>query len=96
MKTYYAVKETELANFILVETYYLKSRGYFLRLLPVKRESRDGCTLESYCPFDAKVHSLLPCDRQSKKRAAQADEFAAELIPDLIRIFAGAYNLELI
>lgn len=50
-------------------------RGYYVSVCPVERRTSDaGYTMESYTAFSGIRAQVVECDRQSKKRAAEAAE----------------------
>ena len=96
MKKFIPLKENNAgANFLKIETYYnlggyncftyrAESRGYYISVSPVRRETRDGVTFESYTAFSGIKDYLLQVSRKSKKAEETAEKIASEREKDLI------------
>lgn len=95
MKRYIELNENARATHICIEvrynlggfncfTYTQEKRGYYLHVTPVKRETRDGYTLESFTAFSGTKYCVKEVNRKSAKAAAQADENALNYIHDLV------------
>ena len=55
-------------------TYKEEPRGYYLSASPVERSESCGCVMESYTAFSGIKKCIVECQRQSKKREAEALE----------------------
>ena len=104
MKKYIPMKED--GQFLKVETYYSKggynvftykeeTRGYYLSIVPVERQSRDGYTMESFMAFSGLKKCLVPVKRASKKAEAEAEEFAEDMLDDFVAMFCRNRGIEL-
>lgn len=72
---------------------YFKGRGYAVSVTRVKRKKEEHYTSESYMMFDGYSMMILPCDRKSSKREAEAisimnsrqqeffDKYCVEILP---------------
>lgn len=78
-----------------VEVYYDKGgqnyfsgkwvrRGYYLMVIPVKREERNGIVIETVTAYSGVKMLLKEVQRQSKKAGQEALALAKEKINDLI------------
>ena len=95
MKRYIELKENATATHLRVEIYYTlgginyatyrqEPRGYYLSVVPVTRENRYGCTMESFTAFTGVKQILKEVSRRSAKAEAQAEENAQNYIHDLV------------
>jgi hypothetical protein len=95
MKRYIELNENANATHLVIETKYnlgglncftyaQEKRGYYLHVYPVKRETRNGYTLESFGAFTGTKHCIKEVTRQSAKAAAQAEENALNYIHNLV------------
>ena len=66
-------------------TYRPKPRGYYLTVVPVKREERYGCMMESFTAFTGYRQLLREVTRKSAKAEKLAEQTAEELVPIMVR-----------
>jgi hypothetical protein len=106
MKKYIPVKESSRATHIAIEvkynlggfncfTYAQEKRGYYLHVTPVKREQRDGYTLESFTAFTGYKQLVKEVTRKSAKAEAQAEAAAAEILDIIVERVCRKNGLEL-
>ena len=65
-------------------SYTQKPRGYYLSVVPVKREERYGCMMESFTAFTGYRKLLNEVTRKSAKAEKVAEQIAEELIPLIV------------
>lgn len=105
MKRYLELVENEKATHILVETRYnlggfncftyaQEKRGYYLHVTPVKRELRDGYTLESFTAFSGYKQLIREVSRKSAKAEAAAEAAAADIIDIMVSRVCHKNGLE--
>lgn len=105
MKKYIEVKATRDASHLKIEVYYNlggfncftyrnEQRGYYLSVTPVKRENRNGCTMEQFTAFTGIKQLVKPVNRKSTKAEAEAEAIAATMEADLIRYVCNKNGLE--
>lgn len=96
MKKYIPVKENEYTTHIKIELRYdpggpnfayggMNKRGYYIHVSPVKRETRNGYTLESFVAFTGYKQLVKEVTRKSAKAEAQAEAEAAEILDIMIQ-----------
>ena len=66
-------------------TYRPKPRGYYLSVVPVKREERYGFMMESFTAFTGYRQLLREVTRKSAKAEKLAEQTAEELVPIMVR-----------
>jgi hypothetical protein len=79
---YYALGGTN------VFTYRNEPRGYYLSVSPVERAERNGYTMESFTAFSGKKWIVLPVQRKSQKKMAEAVEYFENNINRYIQTFS--------
>ena len=106
MKKYIELKENAKATHICVEmrynlggfncfTYTQEKRGYYLHVTPVKRESRNGYTMESFTAFSGYKQLLKEVTRKSAKAEAAAEAAAADIVGIMVERVCMKNGLEL-
>ena len=106
MKKYIPVKETEYTTHIKIELRYdlggpnfayggMNKRGYYIHVTPVKRETRDGYTLESFTAFTGYKQLVKEVTRKSAKAEAEAAAAAADIIDIMVERVCMKNGLEL-
>lgn len=106
MKKYIPVKENAYATHIAVElkynlggfncfTYAQEKRGYYLHVTPVKREQRDGYTMESFTAFSGYKQLIKEVNRKSNKSELEAATEAWEIIDIMVERVCRKNGLEL-
>lgn len=107
MKKYIPVKESSRATHIAIElkynlgglncfTYAQEKRGYYLHVTPVKRERRDGYTMESFTAFTGYKQLIKEVTRKSAKAEAAAEAAAADILDIMIDRVCRKNGLELV
>lgn len=76
-------------------TYKQEPRGYYLSVTPVGRSERGNVVMESYCAFTGIKKLILPVNRQSPKRMAEAIALSEQHKPQLIEYVLQKQGLEL-
>jgi len=66
-------------------SYTPKPRGYYLSVVPVKREERYGCMMESFTAFSGYRQLLKEVTRKSAKAEKVAEQIAEEFAPIMVR-----------
>ncbi len=105
MEKYIELKENNRASHLKIELYYAlggynyfthksEERGYYLSVSPVTRESRGGCTMESYTAFSGVKKCVKTVSRKSAKAEAEAEKLAADLEASLIDYVCAKNDLE--
>lgn len=73
---------------INVFTYRNEPRGYYLSVSPVERAERNGYTMESFTAFSGMKWIVLPVQRKSAKKMAEAIEYFETHINEYIQKFS--------
>ncbi len=105
MKKYIELIENEKATHLCVELYYdlggvswatyqQKERGYYLRVVPVKKETRHGVQMESFVAFTGYSQLIKPVTRKSAKAETAAETAAAEILDIMIARVCHKNGLE--
>jgi len=105
MKKYIELKENAKATHICIElrynlggfncfTYAQEKRGYYLHVTPVKRENRDGYTMESFTAFSGYKQLIREVSRKSAKAEAAAEAAAADIIDIMVSRVCQKNELE--
>lgn len=87
-----------------VEVYYDKGgpnyfsggwskRGYYLMVVPVKREERDGIVIESFTAYSGAKMLLKEVQRKNKKAEQEALALAKEKAEELISYVMAKQNI---
>lgn len=95
-KDYIPVMQNPNATHLKIEVYYSlggyncftyksEGRGYYLSVCPVSRSNDYGVPMESFTAFTGTKLLILPCDRQSKKRAEEALTLYTEKLDMLMK-----------
>lgn len=95
----------DIATHLLIETYYdlggrnvwtgaEQKRGYYLRITPVTRENKYGCTMESFTAFTGAKVLLKSVSRQSKKAEREAEQIAELNVAKFARMVCDANGIE--
>lgn len=95
MKRYVELTANEKATHLRIETRYdlggpnwayggITKRGYYLSVMPVTRENRNGYMLETYVGFTGVKQLLKEVTRKSAKAEAAADEIAKNYIHSMV------------
>lgn len=106
MKKYLELKANQDATHIKIEIYYnlggyncftckTEQRGYYLSVVPVTRERRDGYTLESFAAFTGTKQLLKSVTRKSAKAEKDAEQLALAVENKLVDFVCRANELEL-
>ena len=106
MKNYIKVSGSDNTNFLRVDldyskggynyfTYKNEPRGYYIHVSPVKRENRDGCTLETFAAFSGVKDCILEVTRASKKAENQAADIFEQVKDKYINYILDKYGLTL-
>lgn len=66
-------------------TYKNEPRGYWMQIVPVKRENKYGYTMESFTAFTGLKALVLPVQRKSKKKFDEAIAYFEEHIEEFIK-----------
>ena len=105
MKKYIELIENEKATHLCIELYYdlggtswatyqPKERGYYLRVVPVKKETRYGVQWESFVAFTGYSQLIKPVTRKSAKAEAVAEAAAADILDIMISRVCQKNGLE--
>lgn len=100
-------KSTCNANYLKIELYYtlggyscftysVQPRGYYVSIIPMQRDFKNGYGTETYGLFDGGKHLLKECSRKSKKAQAEAEKEFDNCIDELIDFVCKKNNLQLI
>lgn len=95
MKRYVELEKNEMATHLKIETRYdlggpnwayggTTKRGYYLSVMPVTRENRNGYILESYTGFSGVKQLLKEVSRKSAKAEAAAEEIAKNYLHSMV------------
>lgn len=104
MKRYVELEKNELATHLKIETRYdlggpnwayggTTKRGYYLSVMPVTRENRNGYWLETYVGFTGSKQLLKEVTRKSAKAEATAEEIAKNYIHSLVEYVCESNNI---
>ena len=95
MKKYIELEANAAATHLKIEVNYSlggyncftgrqENRGYYLHVVPVTRETRDGYALESFTAFSGIKQCVKTVTRKSAKAEAEAEEKASRIENTLI------------
>lgn len=76
-------------------SYKQESRGYYISVTPVTRESRGGVVMESYTAFTGTKICVHPVQRKSAKAAKIAEEKAAQVSAQLIAMVCAENGIQI-
>ena len=76
-------------------TYENEARGYYVSVCPVKREERDGFTMESFIAFTGLKQCVLPVQRKSAKKMSEAITYFEEHINEFIKNHFSEFEVDL-
>lgn len=98
MKEYYKVEALE-ETYIRADVYYEKGndygkkRGYYVTIVPVKREEKYGCMIESFVAYSGVTSCILPVTRKSKKSEEKALQIFRENIDRYLANYFHEYKI---
>lgn len=106
MTKYIPVKENAAATHIKIELRYdlggynmfdytPKKRGYYIHVMPVTRETRDGYALETFTAYTGYKQLVKEVTRKSAKAEAAAEAEAADIIDIMVERVCMKNGLEL-
>jgi len=75
-------------------TYRPKPRGYYLTVVPVKREERYGCMMESFVAFTGYRQLMKEVSRKSAKAEKLAEQIAEEFVPLFVEKLCEANHMK--
>lgn len=103
---YYEVKNKPGVTHLKAEVYYSlggynvfnsrnEDRGYYMSIVPVKREDYKGHILESFVAFSGMKQCVLPVHRKSQKKMDEAVEYFNDNILDFMNNHFGEFEVVL-
>lgn len=105
IKKFYKVKNNPNVTHLKAEVYYNlggtnvftyknEARGYYMSISPVKREDRGGYVMESYTAFTGLKQLVVPVQRKSQKKLAEAVEYFETHIDEFMKAHFGQFEVE--
>lgn len=101
----YPVSNNEKATHLKAEVYYAlgganmftyrnEPRGYWVSIVPVRRENKYGCVTESFTAFTGLKTLVLPVQRKSAKKFNEAIDYFEEHISDFIKTHFSEFEVD--